>query len=73
MNSWLNDLVARHSGTGLLVDANILLLFCVGRFRESLISEFKRTRLVLTDDARLSSYLVNRGLAAINFNHLRQF
>lgn len=41
---WLEQLVKRYRGKGLLVDSNLLLLLTVGSCRTGLISSFKRTQ-----------------------------
>lgn len=37
----------------------------------SIVAESKNDYLVLTDDFRLSGYLISQGITSINFNHLR--
>ena len=53
-------LIERHLRTGVLLDANLLLLYQVGRFNESAIKTFPHTKQYTTDDFRLLERVVKR-------------
>lgn len=46
----LNELILRYKNKGLLVDANILLLYFVGMYDPERIDNFKRTMAFSTDE-----------------------
>lgn len=45
MNEYATALVREYSPRGLLVDANVLLLYFIGSYDRSLITRYKRTRV----------------------------
>lgn len=53
MTSWLAKIVGDHRRSGLLVDANILLLYTIGSYQLQLIEKFKRTRQFTEADFHL--------------------
>ncbi len=55
---YLNDLLKRYRTRGILVDANLLLLYVVGTHDERLITSFKRTRQFTPEDYRLLASIV---------------
>ena len=58
MNASVDDLIERYSSSGVLVDTNLLLLYFVGSFDETLIPRFKRTVQFLVEDyATLRTFL----------------
>jgi len=50
MNDYITKLLRRHRRTGVLLDANILLLYFVGSFGPKEISRFKRTQQFTEED-----------------------
>ena len=50
MNDYIAEIIQRHKGKGVLLDANILLLYFVGAFNPEEISKFKRTRIFTVED-----------------------
>jgi hypothetical protein len=52
MTPWLHDVLRHQHDRGLVVDANVLLLRCVGLVRPAMISTFKRTKKYTIDDFR---------------------
>lgn len=57
---WLLQLFSKHAKTGILVDANLLFLYCVGRCDESRISIEKGTREYTRDDFHLLRQVIAR-------------
>lgn len=47
---WLAKLFAKHANSGIAVDANLLLVYCVGLLDPELIPRQKRTREYTPDD-----------------------
>ena len=60
MNDWLAELIARHSRQGVLVDANMMLLWFVGAFDRALIAKFKRTDTYTGEDFDLLVAFLSR-------------
>jgi len=60
MNSWVENLIVQHRKGGLLVDTNILVLFCVGKYKPDLIPQFKRTAQFTARDFKLLQGLWSR-------------
>lgn len=54
------QLIGRYVSKGLLLDANMLLVYCVGRYQATLLPSFKRTRLYGVRDFRLIADIVAR-------------
>jgi len=56
--NFLDRLVAKHRRNGVLVDANLLLLYLVGRWDYRLVPKFKRTdRYTVSDFILLTRFL----------------
>lgn len=53
MPEYLSQLFERYRTRGLLLDANLLLLYIVGRHDVRLVSSFKRTRVFTVEDFHL--------------------
>ncbi len=53
-------LVARYRRKGVLVDANLLLLWCVGSIDRRLVTQFKRTRTYVPEDFDLLCRLLGQ-------------
>ena len=51
--NYINELVSRYRGKGLLIDTNLLLLYFVGMYDQDRITKFKRTRSFSTEDFQL--------------------
>jgi predicted nucleic acid-binding protein len=52
-------LIEKHRGTGVLIDANLLLLYLVGRVNRERIKTFKRTQAYTLEDFDLLERLVS--------------
>jgi len=63
-------LIGKHRGTGVLIDANLLVLYLVGTVNR-VATLCERGMLVLTKDLDLYLALQERGADALNFNHIR--
>jgi rRNA-processing protein FCF1 len=50
MNEYLDELFLRYQSKGVLIDTNLLLLYCVGRYDKKLIRQFKRTMQYAVED-----------------------
>jgi rRNA-processing protein FCF1 len=50
MNEYLDELLLRYQSKGVLIDTNLLLLYCVGRYDKKLIRQFKRTMQYAVED-----------------------
>jgi hypothetical protein len=50
MNDYLLSLANKYKKTGILIDANLFLLYLIGSIDSSLISKFKRTSDFSVDD-----------------------
>jgi hypothetical protein len=48
--SCLDDMIRRHRHSGILVDANLLIVFLLGVWDRNYVPEFKRTRGYTADD-----------------------
>jgi hypothetical protein len=46
----LNELIAKYRGKGIIVDANLMLLYCVGQFDIKELPIFKRLQIFSEDD-----------------------
>jgi len=53
-------LINRHRRTGILIDANLLLLLVVGRFDQQRILTFERTSAFMIEDYRLLEVIVRQ-------------
>ena len=60
MNCSVLELLEQHRGSNLLVDTNILLVYCVGQFRPALVPVFKRTCEFSVDDYKLLAAIWSR-------------
>ena len=56
----VESLIVRHKGSGVLVDANLLLVYVVGLSDASWIQSFERTRGYTKDDFRLLAAFLRR-------------
>jgi hypothetical protein len=57
-NSELKKLIAKHANNGILVDSNLLLIFCIGSLDPSLVQREKGTReYTLADFSVLQEFL----------------
>ncbi len=54
----LTSLVTKYRRQGILVDTNLLLLFCVGAHDPNQIEKFKRTRTYIKDDFELLAHFL---------------
>jgi hypothetical protein len=43
MLDWLRDVIARHKASGILTDANVLLLLLVGSYDRDRVATFRNT------------------------------
>lgn len=50
MNQYISHLITKHRTTGVLIDTNLLILLCTGRYDPSLIGRFNRTDSFLLED-----------------------
>jgi rRNA-processing protein FCF1 len=50
MNVYIDELIQRYRRKGILVDTNILLLYCIGAVNKNEISIFKRTKQFVPED-----------------------
>jgi hypothetical protein len=57
MTDWLLKCFEPYLKHGLLIDSNLLLLYCVGKHRIDLVPQFKRTKQYTTDDFALVSQI----------------
>jgi hypothetical protein len=60
MNEWLTQLIQRYRRLGILLDANLLLLYVVGAVDRDRIGKWKRTEKFLADDYDLLVAIVSR-------------
>lgn len=60
MNEYVSQLIQKHSNQGIIIDANLLLLYFVGVFDENLITSFKRTKKYTKDDYYLVINLLDK-------------
>ncbi len=58
MPEYYPDLFARYRNEGIIVDANLLLLYFVGSYDSSLIGEFKRTKVFNIEDYNLIASII---------------
>jgi len=49
-NEYIGSLFVRYKGRGILIDANLLLLYFVGMYDPRMILSFKRTRVFVPED-----------------------
>jgi len=63
-------LIERHHSGGVLVDANILLLYFVGRYSPEQIQRFKRTIRFTIDDYDLLARLLSRFARVVTTPHI---
>jgi len=54
-----DELVAKHRGSGVLVDTNLLVLLAIGMYRRTRISNFNRTRQYTQEDFDLLVRLID--------------
>jgi hypothetical protein len=62
MNTYVNDLLYKYKTKGAVLDANLLLLYIVGKYSKKLIANFKRTVSYSEEDFEI----VNRFVAWFN-------
>lgn len=60
MSAPLVEVIARYNRIGILVDANLLLLYFVGQLDPDLVSRFKRTQQFSREDFALLTLLLHR-------------
>jgi hypothetical protein len=58
MKQHINTLIAKYRTKGVLLDANLLLVWCIGAVEPQFIPQCKRTRAYIPDDFRLLSALL---------------
>jgi hypothetical protein len=56
----VDDLIRKHGATGVLVDANMLLVYLVGLFNESYVELVKPNRGYTANDFRLVNLILSR-------------
>lgn len=72
-DTWLTQLLTKHSRKGVIVDANILFVYCVGLLDQSLVSKVKGTKEYTLGDFRLFNQLIaNLGLVITTPNILTE-
>ncbi|MBU1753132.1 hypothetical protein KKG56_04655, partial [bacterium] len=49
-NSYLESLLQKHKNRGIVVDANLLLVYFLGSFNPQLILQYKRTKIYTLED-----------------------
>ena len=54
------DLIERYRAKGILVDANLLLLYFIGKFDSRQVATFKRTSQFTAEDFKLLDRLLNQ-------------
>ncbi len=59
-NTWLAALVAKHARKGVLVDANLLVVYCIGSCGQGLIKQAKPTKQYTVLDFQLLEDLLGR-------------
>lgn len=64
-DSWLDRLIAKYASSGILVDSNLLLVFCVGNLDPNLVGIAKGTREYNLHDHQLLSAFIER------FDHIQ--
>ena len=52
-NTWLSSLVSKHSTSGIVLDSNLLFVYCIGLLDPNLVGSEKRTREYTPTDFRL--------------------
>ena len=50
MSNYIEQVFQKYKQRGILIDTNILLLWCVGSVNKARISKFKRTKLFSQED-----------------------
>lgn len=70
MTSSDEDVLARYSRRGILIDTNILLLLLIGLFDRRLIGQFKRTRIFATEDFDLLCRILSRFERRVTTPHI---
>ncbi len=72
MTTWIDDLLAKYRNKGIVIDANLLLLYFVGRFDRDEIQRFKRTRSrgYTVDDFKIVSNLVAWFASVVTTPHI---
>lgn len=59
-NSWVLELVAKYSNAGILVDSNLLFVFCIGILDRVRVSQEKGTREYTPEDFDIVSDFLGR-------------
>lgn len=57
---WLEDIIQKHARKGVLLDSNLLLVYCVGAIDPSRIPSEKVTRQYNSNDFRVLNHFVGR-------------
>jgi hypothetical protein len=70
MNSYLKKLIQDYKNKGLLIDANLLLLYIVGSFDIELVSRFSRTAKFTIDDFYIVSDFIDLFKLKITTPHI---
>jgi predicted nucleic acid-binding protein len=66
----VDELIQKHRAGGLLVDANLLVLYLVGRTNKQRISTFKRTQMYTIEDFELLERLMAQFGSLVTTPHL---
>lgn len=60
MKQHIQIVIAKYHAQGILLDTNLLLVYCIGAINPQYIPRFKRTRAYLAEDFTLLSQLMKR-------------
>ncbi|SRR5579872_5691344 len=60
MIDYITALIRSHSDKGVIVDSNLLLLWCIGACDERLVASFKRTKTFSVEDYRLLAIILHQ-------------
>lgn len=60
MNEYVDNLIQQYANSGVLIDANLLLLLLVGRIDTDLIQRFKRTDSFVSQDFEVLASIADR-------------
>jgi hypothetical protein len=66
----VDELIAKHRANGLLIDANLLVLYLVGKTNKNRIPTFKRTQQYTVEDFELLELLIANFLTLVTTPHV---
>lgn len=70
MPDYFNELFERYRSRGLLIDANLLLLYFVGTHDRRLTTSFKRTKAFAVEDFLLLGYIIHSFDSVVTTPHV---